>query len=362
MGAAPKSMREALEESFGKAEEETGRPAEDPEESLGAAEEEDGEDPIVDDEPGDGEADDKVAGAKPIPDEADDLGDEDVPDKVAAKEKIPAPVSWKPSTRELWNKLPVAVQQEVQRREGDIAKGMQQASGYKKMAAEYHSVVQPFESLIRAQNSTPSQAITNLMTTAARLTMGTPAQKAAVISEIIQNYGVDIETLDTVLSGQEMPDSQYGPILQQLDTKLAPITDFMSRFSQTEQQQVQETSQKVTQDIQVFASDPKNSFFEDVREDMADFLEFAGKRNIPMTLKDAYDKACANHPEVSKVINQRKAARVARLSGRAGAGKRHAASGVPSSAPVGDGRSGAGSGSLRGALEAAFSEREDDGI
>jgi len=53
----------------------------------------------------------------------------------------------------------------------------------------------------------------------------------------------------------------------------------------------------------------QEEFFEDVREDMADLLEVASRRGIALTAKDAYTRAVAMNPEVSKVMEQRRAAK-----------------------------------------------------
>jgi hypothetical protein len=353
-----KSMREALEESFEVEEEE-----EKEEEELDAPDDDTGEEePVVDDdESGESEESEEDTDDQQVPPEADDNGDEEPPEDDPAQEDIPAPVSWTPSVRQLWGKLPQDVKLEVQKREQEISRGLQQASGFKKVAAEYHSVVQPFESLIRAQNSTPAQAITNLMNTAARLTLGNPVQKAEVIKEVIENYAVDIQTLDNVLSGADLPNSEFAPIMQHIDEQLNPMKDFMSQFQTTQESQVAEVNERVQADLDAFANDEKNEFFHDVREDMADIMEIAGRRGREVSLTEAYKQACELHPEVSKILNQRKASKVARISPKNRERKRHASSGVRSSPPAGDGKTNKAT-TLRGSLESAFEDMDDNAI
>ncbi len=321
------SIREAMEKAFEEAEtkaeeeveeepedglttEESAEPEEDNTQASG--EDTEGEEPSEEPEGTDGSEDSKQE-EESEPDDAE---------PVATDEKAPA--SWTPKAREHWAKLPPEIRAEVQKREKEISDGLQQASGHKKMAEEYYSVVAPYQQLIQAQNSTPAQAVSNLMQTAARLTMGTQVQKAQVLTEIIKNYEVDIETLDQVLSGQELPQGPNADLAKLLDERLAPVQQFMSQVESGRQQ----SQQSRVEDVNTFAADPANEFFEDVRMDMADLVEMASKRGESLTLKQAYDKACAMNPQVSEVLATRKAASSTVVSEAELAKKRRAASSV----------------------------------
>jgi hypothetical protein len=249
-----------------------------------------------------------------------------------------APVSWKPGVREHWKGLPPAVKAEIHRRETEIQTGLQQAAGHKKLATEYYQTVAPFQSLIQAQNSTPAQAIHNLMSTAARLTMGSSAEKAKVVGEIIKNYGVDIRVLDEHLSGQapSKEDETTSAIHQVLQKELKPFQEFMGRFSQQESQITEQANARIAQDISAFQADSKNEFFEDVREDMADLMELAYNRGREMTIEQAYERACAADPEISKIIRQRQEAAATRENKEAAEKKRKAASSLESGGGSGE--------------------------
>lgn len=359
----PKTMREQLEESFDQSE--AGRSEEDTEESLGdtEAEEDEHSNPDTSEDAPEDIGDD-VSDEEGVDEGEDDESvhpegkkSEDAEDAEETEEgsDLRAPVSWKPEVREHWKGLPKGVKQEILRREQDIQTGMQQASGFRKLAQEYASTVRPFEQLIRAQNSTPAQAITNLMQTASRLTLGTPTQKAQVITEIIQNYAVDIETLDSVLAGVELPGTDNDPLLQQIDQRLQPISQFMSQFQQAEQEQTGVITQEALTELQQFAQQPEHEFYEDVRNDMADILELAVQRGRKVTLQEAYQQACHFNPEIKKVLDFREAKkRAARPSGEDLGRKKRAASSVSGRAPAG--RLGQGGGSLRDTIASAFED------
>jgi hypothetical protein len=208
------------------------------------------------------------------------------------------PNSWRPAVREQWAKLPPEVRQEVLKRERETEVALSQSANARKFLQEFQNVVQPFEHLIRAQNSTPLAAVDNMMRTAAALQTGTPAQKAALVAQIIQNYGIDLETLGAVLQNQPVKDS-VNPNLQR---ELAPIYEFMNEIRNIRKTNEERISQRAQAAIEEIANEP---FFEDLREDIADLLEFNARRGKSITLKEAYQQAIKLNPEISQIIEQR---------------------------------------------------------
>lgn len=271
--------------------------------------------------------------------------------ETPAPEGLKPPVSWKPAVREKWSTLPPDVQAEISRRETEIQRGLSQAANARKFTEEFFRVVNPYESLIRAQNSSPLQAVSNLMNTAARLSLGTPAQKAQVIAEIIGNYGVDIQTLDSVLAGQAPPD-ETDKIQQIIQQQLAPVQQFMQQIGQARQQRQMQLSSKIDTDIEQFAA--KADFFEDVRMDMADILDMAARRGQELSLEEAYNRAVAMNPEIAKIVEQRRSAQRQGTSQQDLQRARAAASSVRGSPPAAGAKGQPDS--LRGALEAAWEQ------
>jgi hypothetical protein len=255
---------------------------------------------------------------------------------AAAPEPIGPPAGWKPTAREHWSKIPKQAQEEIVRREKEAAQVVRQSAQARQLSNDFQTVVNPFLPMIQAQGSNPMQAVKNLMTTAAGLTVGTQEQKARIVREIIQNYGIDIQTLDAVLSGQPLQQQQNPGQQNQLAPPpwAQPIFQFMNGVQHTRQQREQQILADAESQTEQFAS--KHEFFEDVREDMADIMEMAARRGVSMTLEQAYEKTLALNPELSSIVNQRKAAQ------RAGSSNiqrnRNAASsitGAPKNGPAG---------------------------
>lgn len=269
------------------------------------------------------------------------------------------PLAWKPAVREHWGKLPPEVRAEVARRELEVQQALSQSSNSRKFASDFGEVVKPFAHLIQAQNSTPLQAVRNLMTTAAGLTIGNHEQKARIIAEIIQNYGVDIKTLDDVLSGQQPmprpPANGGGGIPPQFHQMLKPVYEFMGEVKSMKQQRMEKMQQEAEAETAQFASQP---FFEDVREDMADIMEIAANRGQTLTIQQAYERAIAMNPDVSKIIAQRQAAERAKKEGGTRMARARKAASTLTGSPASSGDSGKVVKTRRDAIEAAWEEAE----
>jgi hypothetical protein len=295
----------------------------------------------------------KPEGTQPAQAQSDKKPEEN-PQQVQQQESLTPPAGWKAGAREHWAKIPRAAQEEIHRREKETAQTLRQSSQARQLANDFQQVVNPFMQFIQAQNSTPLAAVKNLMTTAAGLTVGTSVQKAQIIRDIIQNYGVDINTLDQVLSGQPV---QQGNVQQQQQMAppqwAQPIFQFMQGVQQTRQQREQQIIADAEAETEAFAA--KNEFFEDVREEMADRMEVAAKHGRVMTMQQAYDVCVRDNPELSKIVTQRQAAQKAQQTNIQR--NRNAASsiaGAPRNGPTG---AKGGGDSRRAALEEAWDEQ-----
>lgn len=304
--------------------------------------------------PADGKLTAQPEGAKPPAAEADKVPQEQPP----AQEVIPPPQGLKAAAREHWAKVPRPVQEEIVRREKETAQTLRQSAQARQLANDFQSVVNPFLPMIQSQGSNPMQAVKNLMTTAAGLTVGTQQQKAQIVREIIQNYGIDIATLDQVLAGQPVQhqggSQQQGPGAP--PPWAAPIFQFMNTVQQSRQQREQQVMTEAERETEAFAE--KNEFFEDVREDMADLMTVAAQNGRIISMEDAYKRALALNPEISTIVQQREAAKRATQQQGSIQRNRNAASSIsggPKGGPAGNG--GAGDDSRRSQLAEAWDQQ-----
>jgi hypothetical protein len=215
-----------------------------------------------------------------------------------AQPKIAPPRSLKATTREGWAKLPREMQEDIAVWDRETLKTKSEAAQAMQMASSFKEAISPYEHLFRAEGVEPMQGIGNLMRTTAALATGAPQTKASIVAGIIKTYGVDIATLDALLSGQAAPQAQpsYDPGMvarQAQEAVRQELAQYQQRAAQT----------TAASQLEAFeATEPE--FFDDLRDDMARLLESGFAKDY----NDAYSKAQLLNPTVARVVEQRKAA------------------------------------------------------
>jgi hypothetical protein len=269
-----------------------------------------------------------------------------------------APQAWRPETREHWGQLPEPVRAEIQRREVEVQRTLQESSEARKAYDAVMRTIQPYEAFIKAENSNPLQAIDNLMSTAARLRTGTAPELAQLVAGIVNQFGTGrfgnqfIELLDGALAGQTpRVDPQQAAIDQVLTQRLAPVQQMLTQFQQAQAAQQQMVTQKAQSEVAQFLQ--RAEFGEDVRDEMADLLERAHRRGEELKLVDAYKKACMLNDRVRSVLQGRAKSRGAQTQTAVAQKARQAAVSVTGAAPAGALRQDATD--VRSAIEAAIS-------
>jgi hypothetical protein len=251
-----------------------------------------------------------------------------------------APASWRPDVREHWGQLPEPVRAEIQRREVEVQRTLQESAEARKAYDAVMRTVAPYEAFIRAEGSNPIQAIDNLMATAAKLRTGTAPELASMVAGIVNQFGIGrfgngfIQSLDAALAGQSpVVDPQQAAMEQVLNQRLAPVQQMLTQFQQAQQMQQERVAQAAQSEVEQFLD--RAEFGNDVREDMADIMETAARRGQNISLSDAYKKACLMNDRVLSVLRARKQAKSAQTQTQAAQRARSAAVSVSGSAPVG---------------------------
>ena len=254
---------------------------------------------------------------------------------VEAKEVSPIkpPPSWSAKDREQWAELPENLQKTIIDRERNYSMGIQKHAEGAKFAQKVVDTLAPYRHIMMQEGADEVAAIGNLAQYAATMRVGTQQEKANTLARIIQQYGVDIPTLDNVLSGQGV-DPETSRIDQILQQRLAPVEQMVQDFNRGRQENLRSTDLRLQKEIEDFSS--KAEFMEDVREDMADILELNANRNKEITLEQAYEKAVAMRPDIQEIINSRNKQKELQNSRRKIASKENAASSLDggSQAPV----------------------------
>ena len=220
---------------------------------------------------------------------------------------IKAPASWKPAAREKFDSLPDEVKQEVARREYETDATLAKTAAERKLAHEFMQVAQPFETDYRAMGINPLAAVQNFFQVDRALRVGTATQKAALVSDLIKQYGVDLVALDSHLAGMAPPEQAKPGYDPELQARLQRVEQFAM---QQQQSVVQAQQTQLNTTIDQFANDPKNEFFNDVAPQMIGLLQSGAAAD----LKAAYEAACYANPQVRQVLTQRQQQDKARLA------------------------------------------------
>ena len=283
-------------------------------------------------------------------------------DGAPAGENVPGqhrvdrpPASWKKDAKGEWAALPLNIRQEVHRRELEISRALNDAALVKQQAQQFEAVAAPFAARMQSLGVTPVQAFNELLKSDYTLATGTQQQKAVLIDKLLQDYGVDIATLDQVISARlggaaaqqqqqqpQMPDVQ-ALVQQQIQQAMMPLI-------QQQQQQQMQVQQQAAMTVEQMSLDPKFPYFDDVREDMADLIELSARRGVALTLEQAYSRAVAANPEIQAAQMTMQQNQQARRAAAAAA----SVSGAPASGGTGN-QMHSSAGNLRDDIEAAFS-------
>lgn len=212
---------------------------------------------------------------------------------VPAVQRPAMPKSLKKELEQHWNAAPAELAAAVHQRELDYEKGVQPLKEAKAQLDDLLSEFKPYEMLLRAEHSTPKQAIGNLMRTAAILRTGTPAQKAQSVATVMQQFGIPLQHIQQVLSGQALP--QQSAVEPQNNALAQQVQQINERLAATEQQSQQAV-------IRRFAADQKHKHFETVKESMSALLSAPGvlgdiaDKTEDEILELAYDAAIRLNP------------------------------------------------------------------
>lgn len=194
-----------------------------------------------------------------------------------------APSSWKPDVAAKWADLPAEVKAEINRRETEYHKGIEQYKPYAQLGQEYERVLTPNMDMIKQSGVQPAQALEYLFNAHRTLTYGTPDQKREAIARIARDCQIDLKDIT--------PAAPIDPQVQQLMQERQQLQQF-------QRETLQQQNQAVLNQIQEFAQAPGHEHFEAVKQDMSVMLQ----SGMAQDLQDAYDKAVWARADLRKSL------------------------------------------------------------
>lgn len=205
-----------------------------------------------------------------------------------------APSTWTAAAKAKWETLPQDIRSEILKREQDVQRGFSQVDSERQFGRSMRQIVQPYEAILRASNTTPESAVQSVLNTAYILRTADPVTKARTLQQVAKDYGVDLNLLSPGVAPQPQP---FEPIVSTLQQRL----DQQDARWQAWQTQQQQAAERAAADMyESFARDPANKYFTvpAVQTHMGALMQ-AG---VCKTMKEAYDMACAAQPEVASRI------------------------------------------------------------
>ena len=200
-----------------------------------------------------------------------------------------APNTWKKQAQDAWGKADPAIRAEVERRESDFHKGIEQYKTAATYGQTMERAMQPFAATLQSLGMSPDKAVGELMAADHKLRYGSAAQKSEYFAQLAQSYGVDLATV-------QAPEKQYiDPNVQALQNEVQQQREWIQNQSLMGQQQADAS---LNSEITNFAADPKHIHFESVKGHMAALLQ-AGQ---VQDLASAYEQAVYANPQTRALL------------------------------------------------------------
>lgn len=206
---------------------------------------------------------------------------------------------WKKAALAEWEKLPALARAEIERRESDFHRGIEQYKTGAAAAQEWERTTAPFMATIQSFGVTPQVAAQELFKADHLLRYSPMPQKIQMLMKIAGDYGVDINTLAQGIqhiAGEQVWQQQnpVDPRLQQLQQQVGQLTQ---HITQSQQQAVAQEHSAIDAEIAAFASDPDHEHFGILQKDMSILLQNGMAKN----LDDAYEMAMRQNPQTYQI-------------------------------------------------------------
>jgi hypothetical protein len=230
-----------------------------------------------------------------------------------AAKPLEAPKTWRPEAAAAWATLPANVQEEVLKREADMFKGIEGYKAHATIGQTFAQIAAPYQQFFAQTQTDPAQLTNSLFQAHAALSLGSPEQKLAKLNEIASLYGVQLQPAD--------PDAApyIDPQVKALQAELASLKSQTSAQTRWQQEQTQREHERIrtqlTSEVDAFAADPANVYFNDLADDIVKLLQ----GGVAKDLKDAYEQAVYMNPVTRQKEIDRKASETAEAARKAAA-------------------------------------------
>jgi TolA-binding protein len=230
---------------------------------------------------------DKEVVESEVEEESIEEATEEVTEEEKPIEIEPVPQALSGAMKAKWKDLDADVRAEWFKRENDINQALTRHDGDLNMGRKMKEVINPYMPIIQAEGGTPEGAVKDLLNTAYVLRTGTPQQKAEIVRTVAQQYGVDLNQVT-------QPQQQVNPQISQLQNEIAQLRQMANPEVIKNQLQEEMEYANISKEVEAFAANPDNKYFEQVKPIMASLLSAGQAQDV----QEAYDKACWSDPTI----------------------------------------------------------------
>lgn len=248
------------------------------------------------------------------------------PPAAADPNNVP-PDTWTKEMQAKWAGVAPDVQAEIRRREGDIAKYVNESRPRVEIGKRFEQVIEPFVPVFQRTGLDPWQHVSNLLQAHAAMTFGSPQEKYNAFAGLAQAAGVDLRGLAT----GNMDLAVNNPAMLRISQLEQTINDLRSGVTQVTSTVQAARTAELEDAVLRFGQDVEaHPFFWEVTDEVQRFLKTGAATN----LDSAYQLALMANPSVKQKVldremekrsaasKQTEAARAAKAAKAAGANVR----------------------------------------
>jgi hypothetical protein len=206
------------------------------------------------------------------------------PAKTADETPRPPP-GWSPASKVAFDALPDHIKADIAKREREVNTGLAKLAEFKP--------VEKFAEMARRGGTTLDRALENYVGIEQLL----GRDPIAAFEQIMRNVRINPQAFATAYLNRQ--GGAQAPHADPAARQPAALDPQAIVRQATEAVRAEYEAREVQSEVQRFENDPKNRFYPNVKQNMAQLVH-AGLAN---TIQDAYDMACRMDPEISRLIN-----------------------------------------------------------
>lgn len=229
------------------------------------------------------------------------------PGAAQAAQIIAPPPSWSAPAKAKFAALDPIIQQEVLKRERDIETGKAEWEGKAQKFNAIDEILAPRRSQLAVAGLDDVGAVRALFA-AQDMLQTTPVDALLYLGRTVNvNWNMLVQRLTGHHVAPQQPGQPQGQPMQQPQPATDPrlvqhIQHLTNTVNQQQQERQQATRSQVDQEINVFAADPANLYFANVKGAMAQIISGEARAGNQITLKDAYERAIWADPTIRPLL------------------------------------------------------------